>query len=163
MGLYKPSELWKGDSIEVPSYGTVPKTEKLDLAGHVESWLRMNGYIEVIEPDMLTTGPLTVTDPDPKGFKNSEDKNKTEDMAWGEPATQPAMESGEVVKLEDKVIEFLNSAESTELTSIRGITGAVVDLLMAGRPLEKQRVAEVLSDRQRDAITKYVEAKQETK
>jgi hypothetical protein len=161
MGLYKPSQLWTEEEIEVPSYGTIKKTPKLDLEGHVESWLRMNGYIEVIEPNMLTTGPLTETDPAPQEFEKAEDQDTPETLGGGEPPTLPAMESGEVVKLEDQVIEFLNSAEPAEITSIRGITGAVADVLIAGRPLDKQRVAEVLSDRQRDAVSKFVEAKQQ--
>jgi hypothetical protein len=163
MGIYKPSKLWTEQEIQVPSYGTVKKTPRMDLSGHVESWLRKNGYIEVVEPDMLTTGPLTETDPDPQGFAYSEDKDTPETMGDGEPPTLPAMESAEVVLLDDMVVEFLNSAEPAEITSIRGVTGAVADTLIAGRPLDKQRIAEVLSDRQRDAITKFVEAKQESK
>jgi len=163
MGIYKPSKLWTEPEIMVPSYGTVKKTKRMDLAGHAESWLRKNGYIEVIEPDMLTTGPLTETDPDPKGFEQAEDVDTPETMGIGEPPTLPAMESAQVVTLDDKVIEFLNSAEPAEITSIRGITGAIADVLIAGRPLEKQRIAELLNDRQRDAITKYVEAQQESK
>lgn len=159
MGIYKPSKLWTEETMEVPGYGTVPKTEKMDLAGHVESWLRMNGYIEVIEPDMLTTGPLTETDPDPKAFEESEDKVTPETLGGGEPPTTPAMEVGEFVKLEDKVVDFLNSAEPAEISSIRGITGAIADTVVAGRPLDKQRVAELLNERQRDAVTKAVEAK----
>lgn len=161
MGIYKPSKLWTEDAIEVPAYGTVPKTPKMDLAGHVESWLRKNGYIEVIEPDMLTTGPLTETDPEPQKFEEAEDQDTPETMGYGEPETKPAMESGEFVKIEDKVLEFLNSAEPGEITGIRGITGAMADTLIAGRPLEKQRVAELLNERQRDAITKFVEAKEQ--
>jgi|GEM_PF-2075967 len=163
MGLYKPSKLWTEDSIEVPSYGTIQKTPKLDLEGHVESWLRMNGYIEVIEPTLLTTGPLTETDPAPQEFEQAEDQDTPETLGRGEPATLPAMESGEVVKLEDQVIEFLNSAEPADITSIRGVTGAIADVLIAGRPLNKQRVAEILSDRQRDAVSKFVELKQQEK
>lgn len=161
MGIYKPSKLWTENEIEVPSYGTVPKTPKMDLAGHVESWLRMNGYIEVIEPDMLTTGPLTETDPNPQEFEKSEDKDTPETVGSGEPPTRPAMESGEFVKLEDKVLEFLNSAEPADITSIRGITASIADTLIAGRPLDKQRIAELLNERQRDAITKFVEAKEQ--
>jgi hypothetical protein len=149
MGIYKPSKLWTESEIEVPSYGTVTKTEIMDLEGHVESWLRRNGYIEVTDPSqVLTTGPLTPTD---------------QTMGPGEPPSYPAMESAEVVKLDDPVIEFLNSAEPAEITSIRGITGAIADTIIAGRPVDKQKIAELLNERQRDAVTKFVEAKQESK
>ena len=164
MGIYKPSKLWTEPEIEVPSYGTVTKTEIMDLEGHVESWLRRNGYIEVTDPSqVLTTGPLTPTDPDPQSFEKAEDEPTEETMGPGEPPSYPAMESAEVVKLDDPVIEFLNYAEPAEITSIRGITGAIADTIIAGRPVDKQRIAELLNERQRDAVTKFVEAKQESK
>jgi hypothetical protein len=161
MPQYKPSKLWTEEELFVPDYGTIKKTEIMELGGFLESWLRANGYLEVIAPELLTTGMLTPTDPDPKKTEEEPDFPTPESMGTGAPATEPAMEVGAVRPIEDKVLEFLNSAEVTELTSIRGVAQSTAELILAGRPLEKQRIAEILNDRQRDVITKHVESQEQ--
>ncbi|QLE46361.1 hypothetical protein FD723_39820 (plasmid) [Nostoc sp. C052] len=49
MTLYQPTDLWENDEIDVPSYGTIKKKPRLDLAGFAASWLLSKNYVVLYE------------------------------------------------------------------------------------------------------------------
>jgi hypothetical protein len=45
MTLYEPTSLWTDDEVDVPTYGSIKKEPRLDLAGFVASWLCSRGFV----------------------------------------------------------------------------------------------------------------------
>lgn len=145
---FKATDKWEFPQLIVPGVGTMVKedTMELDPEEFGTVWLLQQGYIEKGKGDS-STEPGKKADPVPVEIK---------------PQPTPGGSSQGELSEDGILIDFLNTNDAAKIQeTIKGIGSTTAQAIVAGRPMDMDKLTSMLQQRQLDAAMEWAKAERD--